>query len=181
MEKIKLQRGNSPVRDKDGYVEGTLVRVTMGRDIRKFRDWDKAFEVEEVEKCIFHFEFIGASGATFKVQHKCFPRLDSAKHFFRGQGRGMSEVIDYSKLTKTCLNLGFLTYDNVDRINEDVFETVSLKLANINCYKVRFIPVIHDEKTKEYSIILDSLCPTKQQALESGGEILLKKIEKLQD
>lgn len=156
MSSIQLKRGNSPLKNDQGFVEGLITHVTMEKEVVKVKDADEAFDVHELEKCVFHFDCRGASGETFHIQHKCFPRLDGEKHIFRGKGRGSKEVKDYNKLTKTCLKLGLVSEDKLQKLTDELLDNVMVKLDAISDLKVAFKPFL-DIKSNQYGIDLETL------------------------
>lgn len=169
--KIQLKKAISPLRNIRGEVNALLTRVSMGKDISKFKDWDDNFDVSEVEKCIFHFTFYGASDNPLYVKHKCFPCLDGALHRFRGRGRGLKELIDYNKFTRTCLQLGFIEEKQLQNLEDLVFDTLKTKLETASNFNVTFVPMF-DEENHLYTLDLYSLAPRipLQKVLDSARE-----------
>ena len=153
---LHLKRGNTPLEDEQGFVNASIVGVSMTKETKKVKDLDQNFDIHEVEHCVFLFECPGTSNEPFHIHHKCFPRLDGEKHVFRGKGRGTKEKRGYNKLTKTCVRLGLVTDEKLIQMTEETLNNVMTKLDMIDNLPVRFKSILN-LRTNEYGVDLDTL------------------------
>ena len=150
-----LKRANTPAKNDKGYASGKITHITFEKEELVTKDKEGADTVD-VERVIFHFDVDGTSGEPIKIKHKCGVRLNGEKYVVKGKGRGKDEKKEYNKLTKTCLQLGFITEAELKNLTDAVMDRVTDKMDHTKDLCVTFKPTL-DQKNNLFGIGMSTL------------------------
>lgn len=144
---------NYPIKDKDGFVRAKLIEVKLDRTrVTKQRTSKELQDDKTVIVTKFNFLLEGAS-KPIKSKRNTGTSLNPNKIYIKAKGRGANkEQPEYNAFTEMCLNLGFITLDQLNSRPEDIsnilksaFKAVSEE--NPVCIRTK---LIHDDETDSH-------------------------------
>jgi len=148
---LSLSRANNPVKEEDGSVFGKIMEVSAEQEEIK-RPGEDAVDVDYT---IFHFETTGSAGRPIKIKHKCSTKLNGEKYLVKDGGSKSSKK-EYNKLTRTCLQLGLISEEELLDLTDEILERVAKELEGLQEISVKF-KLTNDKKRHFFGISLKSL------------------------